>query len=79
MVPDTIHAFGFPAVGRTNVTAAFDEGRLTSDGGVVLSLAERRLGIAERLARLSPDRRDPHLPRLRRRDPGPPLRLLLRL
>jgi len=35
-------------------------GRLTSDGGVMLlSLAERRLGVAERLARHFPDQRDP--------------------
>ena len=60
MVDDTVPCFGFPAVGRKKVTAAFDGGRLTSDGGVMLlSLAERRLGIAERLARLIPDRRDP--------------------
>ena len=52
--------FSFPAVARKKVTAAFDGGRLTSDGGVMLlSMAERRLGIAERLARCFPDRRDP--------------------
>ena len=60
MVDDTVQCFGFPAVGRKKVTAAFDGGRLTSDGGVMLlSLAERRLGIAERLACLIPDGRDP--------------------
>ena len=60
MVDDTVPSFGFPAVGRKKVTAAFGGGRLTSDGGVMLlALAERRLGIAERLARLIPDRRDP--------------------
>lgn len=59
MNDDTIAAFSFPAVSRKKVTAAFDGGRLTSDGGVMLlSLAERRLGIAERLARRIPDRRD---------------------
>ena len=37
--------FSFPAVGRKAVTAAFDGGRLTSDGGVMLlAMAERRLG-----------------------------------
>ena len=52
--------FSFPAVGRKAVTAAFDGGRLTSDGGVMLlAMAERRLGIAERLAHCFPDRRDP--------------------
>ena len=51
--------FTFPAVGRKPVTAAFDGGRLTSDGGVMLlAMAERRLGIAERLAHCFPDRRD---------------------
>ena len=52
--------FSFPAVGRKPITAAFDGGRLTSDGGVMLlAMADRRLGIAERLARCFPDRRDP--------------------
>ncbi len=60
MVDDTVQCFDFPAAERKKVTAAFDGGRLTSDGGVMLlSLADRRLGIAERLARLIPDRRDP--------------------
>ena len=41
MVDDTVLSFEFPAVGRKKVTAAFDGGRLTSDGGVMLlSLAE---------------------------------------
>ena len=60
MIDDTVPSFDFPAVGRKKVTAAFDGGRLTSNGGVMLlSLAEKRLGIADRLARLIPDRRDP--------------------
>ena len=60
MHDDTTAAFTFPAVSRKKITAAFDGGRLTSDGGVMLlSLAERRLGIAERLAQRIPDRRDP--------------------
>ena len=42
------------------ITAAFDGGRMTSDGGVMLlAKAERRLGIADQLARVIPDRRDP--------------------
>ena len=49
----------FPAVSPKQSTGAFD-GRLTSDGGVMLlAMAERRLRIAERLARCFPDRRDP--------------------
>ena len=47
MHDDTIEPFWFPAVGRKKVTAAFDGGRLTSDGGVMLlAAAERRIGIA---------------------------------
>ena len=34
--------FRFPAVRRKPVTAAFDGGRLTSNGGVMLAMAERR-------------------------------------
>ena len=60
MTHDTPLPFSFPAVSRKQVTAAFDGGRLTSDGGVMLlAMAERRLGIANRLARIFPDRRDP--------------------
>ncbi len=60
MIDKTILPFSFPAVARKKVTADFDGGRLTSDGGVMLlAMAERRLGIAERLARIFPDRRDP--------------------
>lgn len=60
MTDTTILPFSFPAVGRKKLTADFDGGRLTSDGGVMLlAMAERRLGIADRLARSFPDRRDP--------------------
>src|SRR5665811_2209695 len=60
MTDDTILPFSFPAVHTTKVTAAFDGGRLTSNGGVMLlAMAERRLGLAARLARVFPDRRDP--------------------
>ena len=60
MTNSNLLPFSFPAVGRKAVTAAFDGGRLTSDGGVMLlSMAERRLGIAQRLAHRFPDRRDP--------------------
>jgi hypothetical protein len=60
MTDDTPPTFPFPAVGRKKITAAFDGGRLSSDGGVMLlAQAEHRLGIAERLARFIPDRRDP--------------------
>ena len=36
MSEDTFLPFSFPAVARKKVTAAFDGGRLTSDGGVML-------------------------------------------
>jgi hypothetical protein len=52
--------FIFPAVSRKKITAAFDGGRLTSDSGVMLlSLAERRMGLAARLASLIHDPRNP--------------------
>src|SRR5215213_9298924 len=60
MMDDPLPTFPFPAVGRKKITAAFDGGRLSSNGGVMLlAQAERRLGIAERLARFIPDRRVP--------------------
>jgi Transposase DDE domain group 1 len=64
MSDDTIEPFSFPAVGRKKVTAAFDGGRITSDGGVMLlAAAERRIGIAQMLALLIADPRDPALVR----------------
>ena len=49
-----------PALCGKKVSAAFDGGRITSNGGVMLlAEAERSLGIADRLAALIPDRRDP--------------------
>jgi hypothetical protein len=52
--------FGFPAVGGKKVTAAFDGGRLTSDGGVLLlAQAERAMGICQQLAACIADPRDP--------------------
>src|SRR5882757_2902833 len=60
MTDDTILPFSFPAVHNKKVTAAFGGGRLTSNGGVMLlAMAERRLGLADNLARVFPDRRDP--------------------
>jgi hypothetical protein len=56
MTDDTLPAFPFPAVSRKKITAAFDGGRLSSDGGVMLlAQAERQLGIAERLACFIPE------------------------
>jgi hypothetical protein len=59
---DTLLPFAFPSVGRKKVTAAFDGGRITSDGGVLLlAAAERGMGIASRLAGLIADPRNPLL------------------
>ena len=59
MADDSGFAFAFPAVRGRKITAAFDGGRLTSDGGVLLlAQAERRLGIADRLAACIADPRD---------------------
>jgi DDE family transposase len=60
MTHDSLLPFSLPSVGRKKITAAFDGGRLSSDGGVMLlGLAERRIGIADRLAAEIVDRRDP--------------------
>src|SRR5215469_13201425 len=58
MSDDNLLPFSFPTFQRKKITAAFDGGRITSDGGVMLlAQAERRLGVAERLAQVIPDRR----------------------
>src|SRR4051812_1001662 len=62
MSNDTILPFGFPAVGRKKLVAAFDGGRITADGGVLLlGMVERQLGIAAKLAQLIVDPRNPAL------------------
>ena len=59
MPDDTLLPFTLPAIKPKKVIAAFDSGRLSSDGGVaLLALAEKRVGVIERLARLFPDERD---------------------
>lgn len=53
-------SFDLPAVRRKKLTASFDGGQLSSDGGLLLLReAERRLGLANRLAGVIRDRRDP--------------------
>jgi hypothetical protein len=62
MTDPSLLPFDLPAVRRKKVTAAFDGGLISSDGGLVLLReAERRLGLAERLAGCLRDRRDPAL------------------
>jgi hypothetical protein len=59
MSDDDLLPFSFPAVQQKKITAAFDGGRITSDGGVMLlAQPERRLGIAGRLVQVIPDWRD---------------------
>ena len=59
MSEDTLLPFPLPTIKPKKVIAAFDGGRLSSDGGVaLLALAEKRVGIIERLAGLFPDDRD---------------------
>ena len=51
MIEDSLLPFDLPAVQRKKVTADFAGGLISSDGGLVLLReAERRLGLAERLA-----------------------------
>ena len=60
MTDDSRLPFALPSVQRKKLTAAFDGGRIRSDGGVLLlALAERRIGIADKLAAEIADRRDP--------------------
>ncbi len=60
MTDDMLLPFSFPAIARKKITAAFDGGRITSDGGVMLlAAAERRLGLADRLTAVICDPRDP--------------------
>jgi hypothetical protein len=59
MSDDSLLPFSFPAVQGKKITAAFDGGRIMSDGGIMLlAPAALRLGIVERLAQAIPDRRD---------------------
>ena len=60
MTEDSLLPFDLPAVRRKKVTADFDGGLISSDGGLVLLReAERRLGLAEALAGCIREWRDP--------------------
>src|ERR1700712_1976019 len=60
MSDPTVLPFTFPSVRAKKLTAAFDGGHLPSEGRILLlAQAPRRLGIAEKLAAVIPDRRDP--------------------
>ena len=57
---DTLVPFSLPSLGKKKITAAFDAGRISSDGGVLLLAgADKRLGLIDTLAALIPDPRDP--------------------
>ena len=57
---DTLLPFALPSIGHKKITAAFDGGRISSDGGVLLLAgADRRLGLIDTLAAIIPDHRDP--------------------
>ena len=59
MINDSLLQFALPAVQRKKLSAAFDGGRLSSDGEVLLlPEVEGKLGLAERLAACLIDRRD---------------------
>src|SRR5258708_9562441 len=59
---DTLLPFSLPSIGKKKVTAAFDGGLISSDGGVLLLAgADRRLGLIDTLAALMPDHREPAL------------------
>jgi len=48
MTDDTILPLSFSAVHTKKITATFDGGRLSSNGGVMLlAIAKRRLGLAD--------------------------------
>ena len=60
MTEDILLPFDLPAVRRKKVTADFEGGLISSDGGLVLLRgAERRLGLSETLAGCIREWRDP--------------------
>ena len=59
---DTLLPFSLPSICQKKVTAAFDGGLISSDGGVLLLAgADKRLGLIDRLAAIIPDHRNPEL------------------
>jgi Transposase DDE domain group 1 len=59
---DPLLPFNLPSLGKKKITAAFDGGRLSSDGGVLLLAGiDKQLGLIDTLAALIPDHRDPAL------------------
>jgi hypothetical protein len=59
---DTLLPFSLPSICQKKVTAGFDGGLISSDGGVILLAgAEHQLGLIDTLAAIIPDHRDPTL------------------
>jgi Transposase DDE domain group 1 len=59
---DTLLPFSLPSICQKKVTAAFDGGRISSDGGVLLLAgADKQIGLIDTLAAIIPDYRDPNL------------------
>lgn len=59
---DTLLPFSLPSICQKKVTAAFDGGLISSDGGVLLLAGvDKRLGLIDTLAAIVPDHRDPDL------------------
>lgn len=59
---DILLPFSLPSICKKKVTAGFDGGRISSDGGVLLLAgADRRLGLIDTLAAIIPGHRDPTL------------------
>jgi hypothetical protein len=59
---DTLFPFSLPSICKKKVSAAFDGGQISSDGGVLLLAgADRRLGLIDTLAAIIPDHRVPAL------------------
>ena len=60
MSDDSFLPFDLPAVSRKKVSASFDGGAISSDGGLLLLReADRRLGLTRMLTSCVQDRRDP--------------------
>src|SRR5450432_2951934 len=58
---DTLLPFSLPSICQRKVTAAFDGGRISSDGGVLLLAgADKQIGLIDALAAIIPDYRDPN-------------------
>ena len=58
----TQKSFAFHSLGKRDVVARFDGGRITSDaGGLLLREVEQKLGVLGRFAACFDDHRDPEL------------------